>query len=461
MEHIELLTIESYLETKKEFVEKANGIFNKLHIGNAEEVRELIEEIKKVYFEEEEECVLPNFVPIKVQKGDGYIVVNATMDVGRKAFLKRLKTRYSQLIKEKCNMEIVEEIKSVLSNEFINSCKVSSGQMKRVYEIIKYTLSRKGVCDYLNNGKFISEMTEEDIFPFEMIDDKLPVYCQNMQCVLFGVHRKIFVNPNNCLYSLDITRFSFYNVKKIVDAVTKELLTDEESMNYKEDNKDYDKGYIEGVEDYILLDEILGISLTNIIYWKTKEIKEREVQDNIIEIVPYLAKCLYSTGRDSVAQVLFDYLEAVNHNKDIIREVGEMLKKEVQVWNEYYEEVEAVVLCPIFRYLKGCSENELIEVCKGIEGKNAWNEYIYMDNIIEDNKKKENENAKKDENKEDVWDEIIYIDEIVEDDEKKEDENVEDNEKMKEDKIRIPKGYMNNRTWYAYIHKAVFDAIWS
>ena len=31
---------------------------------------------------------------------------------------------------------------------------------------------------------------------------------------------------------------------------------------------------------------------------------------------------------------------------------------------------------------------------------------------------------------------------------------------MNTNKIRIPKGDMNNRTWYAYIHKSVFEAIW-
>lgn len=455
MKHIQLLTMESYLEAKQELVENLNCTFDKLQIDRVEEVSKIMEEIKKVYFEEEKECELQNPVPIKVWKEDSSIVVNATRDVGRKVFFKSLKSRYCRLIKEKRNEEIVEEIKRVLCNEFINSCKVPSGQMKRVYEIIKYTLTKERLCYWWDNGNFISEMEKEDIYPFEIINEKLPIYCQNMQCILFGVHRKIFVNPNSRKYSLDITRFSFYNVKKIIDAVTEALMTD------KENNKNYDVSYIEGVEDYILLDEILGISLTNIVYWKTKEIKGREIQDDIIEIVPYLAKCRYSTGRDSVAQVLLDYLEMVDYNKNIIREVGKMLKKEVQVWNEYYEKVEAVVLCPIFRYLEECSENDLIKVCKDMEENNAWDEYIYMDEIVEDNKKKEDENTKNDENKEDIWDEYIYMDEIVEGDKKKEDENTEDNKKKKEDKIRIPKGDMNNRTWYAYIHKTVFDAIWS
>ena len=461
MKHIELLTMESYLEAKKELVESANCTFDKLHIDHVEEVGKIVEEIKKIYFAEEKEYEVQNSVPIKVWKGNGDIMVNATLDVGRKVFLKSLKNRYCRLIKEKRNEEIVEEIKRVLCNEFINSCKMPSGQMKRVYEIIKYTLTKERLCYWLNNGDFISEMEKEDIYPFEVINEKLPIYCQNMQCVLFGVHRKIFVNPNSRKYSLDITRFSFYNVKKIVNAVTEALMTTKKNMDYEEDNKDYDVSYIEGVEDYILLDEILGISLTNIVYWKTKEIRGREIQDNIIEIVPYLAKCRYFTGRDSVTHVLLDYLETVDYNKNIIREVGKMLKKEVQVWNEYYEKVEAVVLCPIFRYLEECSENDLIKVCKDMEENNAWDEYIYMDEIVEDNKKKEDENAEDDENKEDIWDEYIYMDEIVEDNKKKEDENAEDNKKKKEDKIRIPKGDMNNRTWYAYIHKTVFNAIWS
>ncbi len=475
MEHIQLLTMESYIEVKKELIENANHTFDELDIEQVEEIKGIIEEIKEVYFEEEEEHGLQNFTPIKVWKADGYIKVNATLNVGRYVFLKRLKNRYSKLIEEKRDMEIVREIKKVLSDEFINSSILIEGQMKRIYEIIKYTLSKEERCDEFSNGKYMKEMNEEEyIFPFKLTESGLPIYCQNMQRVLFDVHRYIFVKPNERLQSVDITRFSFSNVKKIVDAVAEALKTNGASMGDKVDSKD-DDSYIEGAEDYILLDEILGISLTNLIYWKTKEIEVREIQDNIITIVPYLAKCHYLDGRNLVARVLLDYLGVMDYNRNIIREIEEMLKKEINVWNEYYEEVEAVTLCAVFNYLKDLSENDLKEVCKGIEETSAWDEYSYMDEIAKDYKKKEDVNVENNDKKEDIWDVYIDGDENIEEENVEEEnaeeenveeenvgeENVESDEKKKENKIRIPKGDMDNRTWYAYIHKTVFDAIWS
>lgn len=428
MKNIQLLTMDSYLETKKELVENANYKLEELQIDNVDRLKEITKEIEREYFEEGREYEDKNIFPIKVWKMGGYFEINSTLGIGRDVFLEGLKNRYSQLMQEQRYMEIVEDIESTITNKFINICELPSSYMERVYEIIKYTLSQERRCDYLDNGQFITEMSEKDIFPFKVINDTLPIYCQDMQRVLFGVHRKIFVNST----SLDITRFSFYNVKKIVDAVTKTLTTEEKSLIYKKDNEDYNKGYIEGVEDYILLDKILGISLTNIIYWKTKGIDKREVQDNIIEIVFYLAKCYCSIGRNSVTEVLLDYLEATDYNENILREIREVLKRKIKMWNEYYEEAEAVILCPIFSYLKECSEKDLIEMCESKENdsiwdKGAWGEYIYME-------------------------EIAKISEMIKV------KIVKSNEK--EDKIRIPKGNMDNRTWYAYIHKTVFDAIW-
>ncbi len=425
MKHIQLLTMESYLETKKEVIENAGYVLKELHIDHGERVREVIDEIIEEYFGEGREYVSPNSVLIDVWKKDDFfeLSVDGTTYSGKDIFLENLKTKYSQLIKEKQYKKIVEDIEKTLSKVFIDNCALLDSHMKKVYEIIKYTLSGEVRCDYLDNGKFINEMKEEaeDIFPFEKENDTLPIFCQDMQRILFGVHRKIFANPNDCTQSLDITRFSFYNTRKIVDAVTKSLKIKEDSKDYKEDSEDYNNGYIEGVEDYILLDDILGISLTNIIYYKTKEIKEREVQDNIIEIVSYLAKCRSSTGRNSVTQVLLDHLKATDYNENIIREVREILKKKIKAWNEYYEEVESVVLCPLFSYLNKCSPNDLIEICKSTEYKNTWGEYIYMDEIAESMGEGHKE----------------------------------------ESKIRIPKKGMDSRTWYAYIHKTVFDVTWS
>lgn len=432
MKHIELLTIESYLETKKEVIENGGYTPKELHIEHEERITEIIEDIYEEYFGDKEGDEQEPFIHVGFKKkGMSYEVWAISNDYfHRDAFMINLKNKYTQWLKEKKESEIIKEIEKVLTTVFIVSSRWHDDVIKRVYEIIKYTLSKGKHCDYWCNGKYTKEMynKEEDevVLPFEIEDATLPIYCKNMQSVLFGTHRKIFISPRKNEGYSDITRFSFYNVTKIVEAVTKELKK-ANGENYKEDDKDYNCGYIEGREDYLVLDEILGITLTNIIYWKTREIKDREIQENIIKVVSYLAKCHYSTGKNFVAQVLMDYLEAVDYNAEIIRRVGEFLKKEIKRWDEYYEEIEAVGLYSLFSYLKGCSESDLVEVCKDIKGDN-WSEYMYMEEIAKNEK-------------------MIRID--------------GEGKYKKEKKIRIPKGNMDNRTWYAYIHKTVFESIWN
>lgn len=414
MEHIELFTMESYLETKKDVIENANYELKELHIGNEKRILEVMKEIWKEYFETENKVEQEKSLYINYRrKGSNYeVVISDTIYVSTDQLFVDLKIRYNQLMQEKKEKEVVEDIRCIFSNVFVYSCRLSSGYMNKVYEIIKYGFSKGMQCDYLDNGKFISEMNEDDIFPFEKVNGKLPIYCQNMQQVLFGVHRKIFINFDKRRQSFDITRFSFYNTKKIVNEVI-------EALRRKKKRENYELSYIEGMEDFILLDEILGISLTNIIYWKTKEIKKREVQDNIIEIIPYLAKCNSLIGRNLVTQVLLDCLKVVDYNVDIVREVGKILEREIKRWNEYYEEVEAVNLFTIFNYLLGCPKSNLVKVCIDIESENKWDEYMYMDEIIKDDEMMENK------------------------------------------KVRIPVGDMDNRTWYAYIHRTIFEAIWN
>lgn len=414
MKHIQLLTMESYLETKEEVIENAGYVLKELHIGDEKRIIEVMKEIWEEYFEtknkvEQEKSIYLNY---RRKGGEYEVEISDTIYVSTDQFFDDLKIRYNQLMQDKQEKDIVEDIRWILSKVFVNSCVLPNVYMNKVYEIIKYGFSERVRCDYLDNGKFISEMSEDDIFPFEIVNDKLPIYCQKMQQVLFGVHRKIFTNFNKSRQSSDITRFSFYNIKKIINEVA-------EALRKKEQRENDEVNYIEGMEDFILLDEILGISQTNIIYWKTREIKKREVQDSITEIVPYLVKCNSLIGRNWVTQVLLDYLKVVDYNANIVREVGKILERETKRWNEYYEEVEAVNLYTIFNYLIECSKSDLVEVCKDIESENKWDEYMYMNEIIKDD------------------------------------------EMMDDKKVRIPVGDMDNRTWYAYIHKTIFEAIWN
>ena len=408
MEHIELLTMESYLEMKKEVIENAGYAFKELHVDYEKRITEIFKEIWKEYLEKENEVKQEKNIYIYYKrKGCDYEVkISDSIYISTYQFFEDL------LMIKKQEKDIVEDIRWILSEVFVNSCLFPNSYMNKIYEIITYGLTEEKQCDYLENGKFINEMDEDDIFPFEKVKDKLPIYCQKMQQVLFGVHRKIFTNFGKRRQSFDITRFSFYNTKKIVNEVIEALIK-------KEIREDKEIKYIEGMEDFILLDEILGVSVTNIIYWKTKEIKKREVQDNIIEIVPYLLKCNSLVGKNLVTQVLLDCLKAIKYNTTIVREVVKFLEKETDIWNQYYEEIEAVNLCTVFNYLIECPESDLIKVCKDIERENKWDKYIYMDEIIKDD------------------------------------------EMMEDKKVRIPVGDMDNRTWYAYIHKTVFEAIWS
>lgn len=426
MKHIELLTVESYLKEKRETVENIGYTLEEIHIDHVENIDEIIEQIVEEYFEHSKREKRKERVMAFGKSGKRFeIEISNPVYWHKEYFENDLKEEYEELSKNRKESVIIGEIENALQEVFEYSSRRLDGIELRMYEILKYTLTREERCDYFENGQFISEMREGDIFPFEMVDDKLPIYCQTMQRVLFGVHRKIFINPKD-FSSEDITKFSFYNTKKIIKKIT-ELLGQQEN---RED-------YREGAEDFLLLDRILGISLTNIIYWKTKEITERETQDEIIRTVCQLGKCNCLIERNLIAQVLLDYLKATEYNKGIMQTIARNLGKYIKAWNEYHEEIEAVVLCSVFMGLEKCPVDDLVEACEIIEDGKAWNEYIYLEEIIADNAKKV-EKQKEEEEK------AVHVDDIMDD-----------------SKIRIPKKAMDNKTWYSYIHKAVFEAIWS
>lgn len=407
MNHIELFTVESYIKKKRKIVENIGYTLKELHIDHVEKIDEIIDEIVKEYFEHRENEKGEEGLILLRRKGSYFeIGISNSCYLQETYFLQDLKDRYMELIRNGKDGEIVDEIKRVLQEVFEYSSRRLDGIEIRMYEIIKYTLTKEEKCDYLENGKFIREMEENSLFPFEIVGDRLPIFCQEMQRALFGVHRKIFINPKDSPAE-DITKFSFYNIKKIIREVIEPL---EQTKNRGE--------YKEGAEDFLLLDRILGISLTNIIYWKTKEITDRDKQDEIIRTVCQLGKCNCLVERNLIAQVLLDYLKATEYNKGIMQTIARSFGKVIKAWNEYHEEIEAVVLCPVFKELEKCSVNDLIEVCEMIEDGKAWEEYIYLDEISADNM-------------------------------------------LDDSKVRIPKKAMDNRTWYAYIHKTVFEAIWS
>lgn len=428
MEHIELLTIKSYLKVKSDVLRNIDYVPEKLDIADdsgIEEIMEIFEKIKEEYFQEKDEDIIS--IALRKQGGDFEIGISRSMIYeGKNFFLESLKDKYKDLIGKGEEQVIVSEIETMLHSIFKYGIRQWAVIESKMYEIIKYTLTEEKRCDYFDNGKFITEMKEDDIYPFDRKNDTLPIFCQELQRILFGIHRKIFERNDQ---SLDITRFGFYNTRKIIEAVTKKLKEIEKERNIEDQEvrKVCDsRYYTEGIEDYILLDKILGISLTNIIYWKTKEKKEREVQDLVITITKHLAKCQYSVGRNLVAQVLLDYLAATDYNKRIMEKVEKSLEKAVKVWNEFYEEVEAALLVPIFNYLKNCPISDYEELCESIEDESSWGNYIYMDEIADEEGGEEDKN----------WTA----------------ENI---------KIRIPKGNMDRKTWYAYIHQTVFNAIWT
>ena len=430
MKNIELLTVESYFTTREKLIENVN--YKVKELESEDRYKEILGEIGGEYFGELKGHA--QWIDFYIE----FIEGNYTIKYGRLLevydenddFCKNLQIRYQQLIQEKRETEILDEIKINLPRIFVSSCLLTGCWADRIYEIIKYTLTDEAKCDLMENGKFIGEMEEDDIYPFKKEGYDLPKYAQEMQKVLFGVHRKIFVNPKR-VKSDDITKFSFYNTDKIVREVTEVLQrgvrasvsmgTGEDKEGIGHDDIDENGDYIEGEEDYILLDRILGISLTNIVYWKTRNVKGREIQDRIIRIVRAVAKCHYVIGRNLVMQVLLDYLQAAKYESVIINKIESFLVKNIKVWNEYYKEIEAVHICPLFgSFLKEkYSLDDYNKECKAQKGNMAWEKYMYMDEIKADK------------------------------------------DMLECKKVRIPKKEMDSRTWYAYIHKCVFEAIWS
>ena len=255
------------------------------------------------------------------------------------------------------------------------------------YVRLKYSM----VCDHTYNGLTQKKsyqfnpyyrLSKEEYFPMKN-PYKLPVFLKELQDVLF-TQKNIRVfdfetfgkDIEKSKESEDISRYGYVNVEQI-----------------------FEKLYDAEVHNFYYMDNMLGVSLTNTIFYYIIERKGNEwgsdeydmvtiardiFNDNLFSIMTMLGKleCMY--GRNYIAQMTFNFLRQKNFDIGAIKEVFQYLKANTDRFNKYYRDLCDANIYGFFYDIDKWSENDKRQAIDEFEDewKNIIESYIYDEGII-------------------------------------------------------------------------------
>lgn len=269
-----------------------------------------------------------------------------------------------------------------------------------------------------NMFNVIDRLLQPDYSPMKNLDS-LPVFTKELQDVLFTQrYIRMFefgaFKSEEKRKSEDITRYGYEYVKEL-----------------------YQKLENSSLENLYYLDNMLGISLTNVIVNSILEGKpfvEHEgeyakipteiFEGNFLDIVRAVSKIKGVYGRNYIAYMVFHFLFNSELNKDKISQVKKYIKKQVEFYNKCYMD-----LCEVF----------------------VW---LYISDLTQQTVEYKNEVIKEEEDelKNSVKGKIVdeTIERILE----------ESGNSKKSDKILNSYAPKKPSTLYARIHKHVMEGIW-
>lgn len=269
-----------------------------------------------------------------------------------------------------------------------------------------------------NMFNVIDRLLQPDYSPMKNLDS-LPVFTKELQDVLFTQrYIRMFefgaFKSEEKRKSEDITRYGYEYVKEL-----------------------YQKLENSSLENLYYLDNMLGISLTNVIVNSILEGKpfvEHEgeyakipteiFEGNFLDIVRVVSKIKGVYGRNYIAYMVFHFLFNSELNKDKISQVKKYIEKQVKFYNKCYMD-----LCEVF----------------------VW---LYISDLTQQTVEYKNEVIKEEEDelKNSVKGKIVdeTIERILE----------ESGNSKKSDKILNSYAPKKPSTLYARIHKHVMEGIW-
>lgn len=192
------------------------------------------------------------------------------------------------------------------------------------YMFIGYCLSKewRGNCGIQERVKNFEEKSR---LPFQVKKEWCREYCEVM-----------FATNNIRLFEKSemgdrIERYSFDKEEKICTEIYKKIIENEEK-------EIEEKAAVKSkIENYLLLDKTLGLTLTNCIFLYVKEM-DWQTMNRIVPVIRMLARlrCIYM--RNDIANVVFEYIKWSGYDNGYILKIQNFLETFVEQVNEFYLE---------------------------------------------------------------------------------------------------------------------------
>ena len=195
------------------------------------------------------------------------------------------------------------------------------------YMILKYTKIKNKKYDPYENGAYFSDVKNDDLpFSSDDTDSLFPIYAREFQRNLYNDKIKIFSK----LYDnkLDVTRYGIRKTESIIDLI-------ERSLDEKEEDKK--------IEELLVMDKIMGISLTNTMFWNTKD-ADKDKWNDIVEISKKLG-CMDSIVVSKLlGDIICVYMQATNYDVEIINELKRFFDSNMECFNLCFNDLKRIFL---------------------------------------------------------------------------------------------------------------------
>ena len=311
MEYIKLKTIEEYVEEYRKYTKG-------LDYSQIEEI-----EIICKYFPRN---MKKNESDIGYKRKDNMINGNKGIVYEKKCHIRFMgnyidiqKDKYQKLIKCKEYEQVVNHIKiNILDAIYINLDYGREYIKEDLYTILQYTV---GNMNKVMFPPITDSLSSKVNFPFEDCSVNTAKFVMPLKDILgkekyitvFNMHDKV-----NERKRLDV--HGYWKLRQCKQEIQEEI---------NQNNN---------IENYLLLEEILGISMTNTVFWITKE-ADRVCKERIFRIAGIIARLKNRYARIVVSELVLTLLMAIDFEKNICSSVEVFLIEMVDNYNNCYDEM--------------------------------------------------------------------------------------------------------------------------
>lgn len=358
MGFINLITIDDYIQESEKYIYEVYGLEREeLQNMQEEDFRKLADSIIKKYIKVEY-CKDSRFkwMLAKTDKG-----IEIAYEGGIDRYINCISKQYGRMRAEGEINKFLDVMKSDIIKVVVGTYNfVQYDMWCEYYLMLRYTLLQNNSYDAYENTSYFSSVEIDDLpFSFPNGDSFLPMFGRILQRNLYK--EKIYIFSKLYGKGNDITRYGFKITQSIIDSVEKEL-------------KEEAKSSI--IEELLLIDKVMGVSLTNIFFWYTKS-APKEKWDSIIKLSKKVSYIKNIVIGNLIGEMVCVYMLATKFDNEIMNQIDSFLDSNVYCFNKYFNDLERINL--VSSYDEGVQE-EILTMLEGLLLKSGY--FISDEEII-------------------------------------------------------------------------------